>query len=117
MIRWVLRLVANGLVFMGVSQLLPGFQVADLKVGILAAVVFGFVNAFIRPVLGLLSLPITFATLGLFLLVLNAGMMGLAAYLVPGFTITGFGAALGGWLLVSVGSGITNWIFKKDDDE
>lgn len=117
MIRALLKLVANGLVFMGVSHLVPGFHVTNLTAGIIAALVFGFVNAVIRPVLGLLSLPITLATLGLFLLVLNAAMMGLCAYLVPGFGIDGFVPALLGWFLVSVGSGVTNWFFKNDDDD
>lgn len=69
---------------------------------LLAALVFGLVNAVVRPVLVLLSLPLTILTLGLFLLVVNAAMLGLTALLLPGFRVDGFGAALLGAIVVSV---------------
>lgn len=74
-----------------------------------AVLVLGVVNALVRPVLLLLTLPITVVTLGLFLLVLNGAMLGLAALLVPGFIIDGFWTALFGAIIVSLTGMIANW--------
>ena len=74
-----------------------------------AALVLGLVNAIVRPVLLLLTLPITVITLGLFLLVLNGAMLGLAALLVPGFVIEGFWTALFGAILISLTGMVANW--------
>lgn len=114
MIRFILRLLATGGVFLGVSHLVPGFHVDTFQTAIIAAVVFGLVNAIVKPLLVLLTLPVTFMTLGLFVLVINGLMMGLTAYLVPGFSITGLMPALVGWLLVSLGGWIVSWLLKKD---
>ena len=69
---------------------------------VVAAVVLGLVNALVRPIVFFLTLPITIVTLGLFLLVLNAAMVGLVAWLVPGFQISGFWTAVGAALIVSL---------------
>jgi len=114
MIRFVLRLLLTAGVFLGVSHFLPGFHVDTFQTALLAAVVFGLMNALVKPILVLLTLPVTFLTLGLFLLVINAVVMGLTAYLVPGFSIAGMAAALAGWLLVSVGSWMVSWLLKSD---
>ncbi|HEX2618460.1 MAG TPA: phage holin family protein, partial [Flavobacteriales bacterium] len=66
----------------------------DLKTGLLVAVVLGLLNAFVRPALILLTLPVTVVSLGLFVLVINAGMVLLAARIVPGFEVQGFWWAL-----------------------
>lgn len=71
-----------------------------------AALLLGIVNAVVRPVLILLTLPATLVTLGLFLLVINAAMLGLVAWMFDGFTISGFWAAVFGALVVSV----TGWV-------
>jgi putative membrane protein len=69
---------------------------------VLAAIVLGVVNAVVRPLAFILTLPLTVLTLGLFLLVLNAGMVGLVAWMVPGFQISGFWTAVGAALIVSL---------------
>jgi putative membrane protein len=69
---------------------------------LLAAVLLGVCNAVVRPVLVILTLPITLLTLGLFLLVVNAAMLALVAWMLPGFSIAGFGPALFGALIVSL---------------
>lgn len=74
-----------------------------------AALVLGVVNAIVRPIMLVLTLPITILTLGLFLLVLNGAMLGLAALLVPGFAIDGFGTALFGAIIVSLTGMAANW--------
>jgi putative membrane protein len=84
------------------TELVPGIAVRDLTSLVLAALVFGLVNAVVRPVLVLLSLPLTIVTLGLFLLVVNAAMLGLTAWVLPGFQVAGFWPAVLGSIVVSV---------------
>ncbi len=74
-----------------------------------AALVLGLVNALVRPVLLFLTLPITIITLGLFLLVLNAAMLGLAALIAPGFVIDGFWTAVLGSIIVSLTGMLASW--------
>lgn len=88
------------------SVLLAGVSFADLGSLILAAVLLGVVNAILRPILFILTLPLTFLTLGLFLLVLNAAMIGLVAALLGGFTVSGLWAGVG----AAVITGVTSWI-------
>ena len=84
------------------AYLVPGVAVASWSALAVGALVLGFVNAVVRPVLAILTLPITVLTLGLFYLVVNAAAFGLAAAVVPGFTVSSFGAALLGALVVSL---------------
>jgi putative membrane protein len=90
------------------TRLVSGIHAPDLLPLLLAAVVFGLVNALVRPVAVLLSLPLTLLTFGLFLLVVNAAMLGLTALLVPGMRLDGFWPALFGAIVVSVVSWIVN---------
>jgi putative membrane protein len=76
---------------------------------ILAGILLGVVNAIVRPVAILLTLPVTILTLGLFLAVINAGMVALVAWLLPGMHIAGFGAAFWTALIVSVVSIVGSW--------
>ena len=88
------------------SELVDGFSVRDTPTLIWASIVLGIVNAVVRPIAVLLTLPFTLVTLGLFLWVINAAMIGLAAWFLDGFQIAGFGPALLGAVLVS----LTGWI-------
>jgi putative membrane protein len=88
------------------SELVNGFAIRDGSTLIWAAIVLGIVNAVVRPIAVLLTLPFTLLTLGLFLWVVNAAMIGLAASFLDGFQVTGFGPALWGAILVS----LTGWI-------
>ena len=90
---WIATKVFGGLAFDGPWTLL------------LAATLLGIVNAIVRPVAVILTLPLTLLSLGLFLLVINAGMLGLVAWLLDGFTISSFWTALGASIVVSV----TSW--------
>lgn len=76
-----------------------------------AAVVLGIINAVVRPLAVILTLPITIVTLGLFLLVVNAGMLALAGWILPGLHIAGFWPAFWGALVVSLVSGVGSWFF------
>ena len=88
------------------SALVPGITVRGVGTVLGAALLLGIVNAVVRPLLVILTLPITVLTLGLFLLVINAAMLGLVAWMFDNFTIAGFGSALLGSIVVSV----TGWL-------
>ena len=103
------RLLVGGLGLCLASELVPGISVRDDWTLLGAAILLGIVNAIVRPVLVVLTLPITVLTLGLFLLVINAGMLGLVAALFQGFTIAGFGSALLGALVISITGWLASW--------
>jgi len=92
----------NVLVLWVAAELLPGVSVSGPGPLLLAGLVFGLVNTYIKPVLVLLTLPVTILTLGFFLLVLNGLILLLVAWLVPGFRVGSFWQAVGAALLVSV---------------
>ncbi len=100
--RFLLRLLLNGVAVFLAAQLIPGIGVSSPGAALAAGIVLGLINAIIRPVLILLTLPVTLLTLGLFIFVVNAICLALAAWFVPGFTISGFWAALFGALVISI---------------
>lgn len=91
------------------SAIVPGVVIEGVLTFILAALLLGLVNAVVRPIAFLLTLPVTVITLGLFLFVLNAAMFGLVAALLDNFTVAGFWSALFGAVIVSVTSTIASW--------
>lgn len=91
------------------SAIVPGVQITGVGTFILAAIFLGLVNAVIRPIAFLLTLPITIVTLGLFLFVLNAAMFGLVAALLDGFAVAGFWSALFGAVVVSLTGTLASW--------
>ena len=110
-VRWFI----NALALMLVAYLYSGVQVSGIFAALIAALVLGLVNAVIRPLLVILTLPVTILTLGLFIFVINAFMFWFVTEIVKGFTVTGFTAALIGSLMFSVISLVTNWlVFDKD---
>ena len=102
MLGIVLRAAITALALWVASQLLAGLRFDSTGALLLAAILLGLVNAIVRPIAFVLTLPITVLTLGLFLLVLNAAMIGLVALVVPGFTISGFWTAVGGAIIVAL---------------
>ena len=96
--RWLLLAAALLLV----TALYPAVSVKSFGVAMLAAFVLGLLNTLVRPVLVLLTLPVTVVTLGLFLFVINALLFWAAASMLDGFNVTGFGAALIGSLIYSL---------------
>ena len=97
-VRWLLLAAALLLV----AHLYGGVQVASFGSAMIAALVLGLLNTLVRPLLVLLTLPVTLLTLGLFLFVINALMFWAAASILDGFNVTGFGAALIGSLIYSL---------------
>jgi putative membrane protein len=105
----VLRLLIGALGLWLASVLVPGIAIQGVGTLLLAALLLGMTNALVRPVLILLTLPITVVTLGLFLLVINAAMLGLVAAMLDEFTIAGFFSALFGALIISLTGWIASW--------
>ena len=103
---FLLRLAISAFGLWVASQLVPGVDIKDGWTLLFAALWLGIVNALLRPIVLLITLPFTLITLGLFILVVNAAMFGLVAALLDGFTLSGFGAALLGAIVVS----ITSWL-------
>ena len=97
-VRWLLLAAALLLV----AHLYPGVKVSSFGSAMVAALVLGLLNTLVRPLLVLLTLPVTLLTLGLFLFVINALMFWAAASMLQGLEVTGFGAALIGSLIYSV---------------
>ena len=91
------------------AYLVPGIQLAGTGTLLVAALLLGIVNAVVRPLAIVFTLPLTVVTLGLFLLVVNAAMLGLVAWLLADFRISGFFAALAGSLVVSLTSWVASW--------
>ncbi|MFQ5548268.1 MAG: phage holin family protein [Woeseia sp.] len=96
------------------SAIIPGVDIKGTGSVILAAILLGLVNGFVRPVVFLLTLPITIVTLGLFLFVLNAGMFGLVAAMLENFTVAGFWSAIFGSLIVGITSTVASWYIGPD---
>jgi putative membrane protein len=98
LLRWLLLAAALLLV----AEIYPGVRIAGFGTAMVAALVLGLLNTLVRPILVLLTLPVTVLTLGLFLFVINALMFYVAASVLDGFQVAGFGAALIGSLIYSL---------------
>jgi putative membrane protein len=109
MAGFLLRLLISACGLWIAAKLVPGMQIAGTGTLIGAAFLLGLVNAVVRPLAILLTLPFTILTLGLFLLVINAAMLGLVAALLDGFRLDGFGAALLGSIVVSLTGWVASW--------
>ena len=109
MAGFMLRGLVAALGLWAATSLLDGITIDSPLTLILAGLLLGAVNAIVRPFALLLSLPALLITLGLFLLVINAAMLGLVALMLPGFKIAGFWTAVGAALIVSIVSWIGSW--------
>jgi putative membrane protein len=110
---FILRLVINALIIIGIAYLVPGITVSSFYTALLVAVILGLVNAILRPILILLTLPVNILTLGLFTLVINALLFWLVSTIIKGFTVDGFMPAFWGALLLWLGSWVTNGFVKS----
>jgi putative membrane protein len=109
MTRFLLRVVTVALGLWLATRLIPGLEVRDGWTLVAAAVLLGIVNAVIRPIAVVLTLPLSILTLGFFLLVINAAMLGLVSWLLDGFEVAGFWSALFGSVVISV----TGWLASR----
>ena len=99
---FLIQVIVVGLLLWVVARIVPGVEVDGVGHALVAGLVLGVINALVRPLLVILTLPITILTLGLFLLIINAILLKLAAALVPGFRVQGFLPAVLGALLLSI---------------
>ena len=109
MIGFGIRLAISAFGLWLADQLLGGIRIEGAGTLLVAALLYGVVNAIVRPLAVVLTLPITVLTLGLFLLVVNAAMFGLVAALLQNFHVAGFGSALLGSLIVGLTSWAASW--------
>lgn len=109
MAGFLIRCLVSALGLWLASLLISGITVTGTGVLLAAGLLLGIVNAFIRPIMIILTLPFTIITLGLFLFVVNAMMLGLVAWFLAGFAISGFWAALGGSIIISLTSWVASW--------
>ncbi|MBW8306266.1 MAG: phage holin family protein [Thiobacillus sp.] len=100
--RLLLLWILNAIALLAVTWLLPSIEVSGFGTALIAALVLGFINTLVRPVLAILTLPITVLTLGIFYLVLNGLLFWLASALLPGFQVHGLVSAMVGAILYGV---------------
>jgi putative membrane protein len=106
---FLLRMAISAFALWVASAIVPGMSITGTPTLLAAALLLGLVNAVVRPVALLLTLPFTIVTLGLFVFVVNAAMLGLVAALLDGFRLAGFGSALLGSLVVSFVGAVVSW--------
>lgn len=109
MTGFVLRAVFAAFGLWLATAWVDGLRIDSASTLLVTAAVLGIVNAFVRPLVIVLTLPISVVTLGLFLLVVNAAMLALVAAMIPGFTLAGFGSAFWGALVVALAGWIGSW--------
>ncbi|MDD2354349.1 MAG: phage holin family protein [Patescibacteria group bacterium] len=112
--KLILTWLISSLAVIVSAYIVPGAQISGFLAALLAAIMLGAVNSFIRPILLFLTLPINVLTLGLFTLVINALMVLLAAAIVPGFAISGFWVALLFSVILSLITWLMEQVIKKD---
>lgn len=110
MTAFVLRAVMSALGLWVATRWVPGIRIEDAGTLVLAGLLLGVVNAVVRPVVILLTLPLTVLSLGIFLLVVNAGMLALVAWMLPGFHVAGFAAAFETALIVWIVGWLASWL-------
>jgi len=112
----IVRWIVNTLALFVVVNVVPGFHYGTIVTLAIAAAVLGLLNTIVRPILFVLTLPLTVVTLGLFLVILNAIMLEMTAWVVPGFRIDTFGWAIVGAIVLGLISLVTSRIGKSRED-
>jgi putative membrane protein len=113
LLRWLTLTVA----ILAAAYLLNGIEIRDFLSAFLAAAVLGILNAFFRPILILLTLPLNLLSLGLFTFVINAFLLKLASGLIPGFEVHGFWTALFGAFIITLVSSLLNALTRKEQGD
>jgi putative membrane protein len=114
MVEFLVHLLVTSALLLLVSNLVQGVVIESWGSAFIAALVLGLVNGVVRPLMVLLTLPLTLLTFGLFLLVINALMLQLSAAMVPGVRVSGFGPALFGSLLLTILNLLVSIVFGPD---
>lgn len=111
--RLLIALFLNTLALVITAYIVPGFHVADFQSALLAAIVLGVINTFIKPILVFLTLPLTLITLGLFIFVVNAVVLFLTSFFVKGLIIDGWLPAILGAIVLSVVSTVLTMLARN----
>ncbi len=111
--KLLLKWLINAVALLGIAYLIRGISVSNFYVALVAALVLGLINALVKPVLVLLTLPVNILTLGLFTFVINALLFWFASTVVKGFGVAGFAAAFWGALCLSIVSWLTHILFER----
>lgn len=114
--KLILRWFINALTLLAATQIIAGFHVSSFYSALVAALVLGLLNAVIRPILVLLTLPVNIVTLGLFTFVINGGLVWFMATFVKGVEVTGFMPALMVGILTWAVSTLTSWFLREIDE-
>jgi putative membrane protein len=112
--RFLVRVLLNAVALYVADYLLDGIVLTGMAPTLIAGLVLGFVNALVKPVLFIVTLPLTLISLGLFIFVVNALCLALVAAIVPGFEIEGFWSAIGGAVIVSLVSWALNAAIREE---
>ena len=107
--RLIMRLAINVFALYVVEYLVPGFKLDNIWAATVAAVVIGIVNTFIRPILQIITLPISIATFGIYALLINVALLYVASLIVPGFEIANFTTAI----IASVALSFVSWFLSR----
>lgn len=114
MLRFLLQAVVTALGLWLAAEFIPGVEVLSTGSLIAAAVLLGLANALVRPILTFITFPLTLITFGLFLLVVNAAVIGLVAMFLGGFNVMGLGAGIGAAIVTGLVSWIAGWFIGDD---
>ena len=115
-LSWLTNLAIDVLALVVVDWLFDGIKIDTWQAVIGAAILLALVNAYLRPLILLLTLPFNILSLGLFTFVVNAGMLKVVSWLLPDFHVTGFWTAVGASLMISLVSFLLNWLLKPKSD-
>ena len=107
------RFIVTGVAVLVAAQIIPGLTIDSFAAGVVGVLVLAVLNAVVRPLLYLLSAPFIVVTLGLFMITINAFLLGVVSVLVKGFHVDGFWSAVGGAILISLVSGIMNLMVSE----
>jgi len=111
--RLLLNWLLSAITLLIVSQIVPGFILSGFVAALIAALIIGLINATLGLFLKVVTFPLTVLTLGIFWIVINALMLELASVIVPGFRITGFGAAFIGAIVLALVNMVIRWLMPK----
>ena len=114
MLRFIVQFLVTAFALWLSAQVVPGVGFTSTGSLLAAAILLGLANAIVRPILMLLTFPLTLITFGLFLLVVNAAVIGLVASLLGGFQVDGLGAGVGAAIVTGIVSWIAGWFIGED---
>jgi putative membrane protein len=115
--KFLVQLVVSALAVIITSFILPGVEIDKALTGVIVAAVLALLNAIVKPILIILTIPITLITMGLFLLIINAGIILLASKIVPGFHVSGFWTALLFSIILSIVTSFFNRLSRKEEND